>query len=555
MPPGEPLQAEDFPQALGEIFPTLSAAQIAAIAPHASERSFADGDRIWEQGDRNNPMFVVLEGGIEIISGKEQAVTVHKKGGFSGDVDLLSGRPAVVRARAKGATRVLQLPAAKLRELVQTNSELMEVFLKAFMLRRVALVSLGAGNVVLIGSAHSPGTLALREFLSRNNQPYAYLDVDVDPDVQQTLDSFGVGVADVPVFICRGERVLRKPTVQEAAECLGLDRFDEDVVRDMVVIGGGPAGLAAAVYSASEGLDTLVVEANAPGGQAGSSSLIENYLGFPVGISGQELAGSAIVQAEKFGAEVAVARTAVRLVCQRRPYVVDVGGALVKARTVVIATGVQYRKAQIPNLGRFEGLGVYYSATHIEAMVCGGEEVIVVGGGNSAGQAAVFLASNRCRVQMLVRGPCLAASMSRYLVHRIEETPNIALQTHAQIESFDGDETLRAVTWRVRNGSEEMTTRDVRHVFFMTGAIPNTEWLQGCLALDDKRFVKTGPDLSQAELEAARWPLQRPPLLFETSLPGVFAVGDVRANSVKRVAAAVGEGSVCVQLVHKVLAE
>jgi thioredoxin reductase (NADPH) len=555
MPPGEPLQADDFPQALGEIFPTLSAAQIAAISPLASERSFADGERIWEQGDRDNPMFVVLEGGIEIISGQEQAVTVHTKGAFTGDVDLLSGRPAVVRARAKGKTRVLQLPAAKLRELVQTNSELMELFLKAFILRRLALMSMGAGNVVLIGSRHSPGTLALQEFLTRNNQPYTYLDVDVDADVQQTLDSFGVGVADVPVFICRGERVLRKPSVQEAAECLGLDRFDEDALRDMVVIGGGPAGLAAAVYSASEGLDTLVVEANAPGGQAGSSSRIENYLGFPVGISGQELAGRAIVQAEKFGAEVAVARTAVKLVCQRRPYIVDVGGALVKARTVVIATGVQYRKAEIPNLARFEGLGVYYSATHIEATVCGGEAVIVVGGGNSAGQAAVFLASHGCQVQMLVRGPCLAASMSRYLVHRIEETPNIALQTHAQIESFDGAETLTAVTWRVRNGSEEVTTRAVRHVFFMTGAIPNTDWLQGCLALDDKRFVKTGPDISPAELAAAGWPLQRAPLLFETSLPGVFAVGDVRANSVKRVAAAVGEGSVCVQLVHKVLAE
>jgi len=537
-----------------QIFPKLTPEQIGRIAVFARERSLADGESLWEQGDRNNPLFVIIEGEIEILSGADHIVTVHRPGGFTGDVDLLSGRPVVVGARARGSTRVLELPSERLRGLVQTDSELMEVFLRAFMLRRLALVSMGQGNVVLIGSRHSAGTLALQEFLTRNNQPYAYLDVDRDAEVQKALDSFGVGVDDVPVFICRGERVLKKPSIEEAGDCLGLNRVNEEVVRDLVVIGGGPAGLAAAVYGASEGLDVLVIEANAPGGQAGSSSRIENYLGFPTGISGQHLAGRALVQAEKFGAEIVVARTAARLGIERRPYHIDVGaGVAVQARAVIIATGVQYRRPDLPNLARFEGLGVYYSATQIEANFCRGEEVVVVGVGNSAGQAAVFLSGHGRRVHMLVRGPQLAESMSRYLIRRIDETPSIHLRTGTQIEALEGGDRLERVRWRDGTGVD--TTLDVHHVFLMTGANPNTAWLRRSVVLDEKGFVKAGPDILPAELRAAGWPLARPPLLFETSLPGVFAVGDVRANSTKRVAAAVGEGSVCVQLVHKVLAE
>ena len=535
------------------IFPTLTDAQIAHIAAFAGERRFGDGERVWEQGARNRSLFVVLEGEVVILSGESQIVVVHQKGGFSGDVDLLSGRPVVVSGRARGVTRVLEVPSETLRSLVQTDAELSAIFLRAFLLRRVALVHYGWGNVVLIGSKHSAGTLELQEFLTRNNQPYQSLDVDRDPDVQHTLEAFGVGVEDVPVLICRGELVLRRPTIEEVGECLGLNELNEDVVRDLVVIGAGPAGLAAAVYGASEGLDVLVVEANAPGGQAGSSSRIENYLGFPTGISGQNLASRAFAQAEKFGAELAVARTAVRLGCERRPFRVDVGAETsVQARAVVIATGVKYRKLELPDLARFEGLGVYYAATQIEANYCADEEVIVVGGGNSAGQAAVFLSGAGRRVHMLVRGEGLASSMSRYLIRRIEETPNISLRTRCQIVALEGDSKLERVTWR--DGDGRTTTHDIAHVFSMTGAEPNTAWLQGCVTLDAKGFVKTGSDLLPAELAAAKWPLDRPPLLFETSIPGVFAVGDVRANSVKRVAAAVGEGSVCVQLVHKVLA-
>jgi len=536
-----------------EAFPTLSAEQIARIAPFARERDLADGESLWEAGDRNRPLFVIVRGEIEILSGADHVVTVHNAGAFTGDVDLLSGRPVVVRARARGATHLLELPPARLRSMIQTDSELSEIFLRAFMMRRLALMAQGGGNVVFIGSRHSAGTLALQEFLTRNSQPYGYIDVDGDTAVQETLDKFGVGVGDVPVLICRGTRVLRKPTIEDVADCLGLNDINETAVRDLVVIGAGPAGLSTAVYAASEGLDVLVIEARSPGGQAGSSSRIENYLGFPTGVTGQLLASSALVQAEKFGAELAVARTASRLGCDR-PYRVELGaGVVVQTRSVVIATGVRYRKPDLPNLSRFEGVGVYYGATQVEARFCRGEEVIVVGGGNSAGQAAVFLSEAGRHVTMMVRGAGLAQSMSRYLIRRIQETPNITLLTETRIVGLQGDSRLEQVTWR--DGKGATTTADIRHVFMMTGADPNTAWLQNCVALDRQGYVKTGSDLDADALANARWPFVRLPLLFETSRPGVFAIGDVRANSVKRVAAAVGEGSVCVQLVHKVLAE
>jgi thioredoxin reductase (NADPH) len=538
-----------------DIFPTLTAAQLKRIFPLARERSFEAGDILWEQGEMHRPLMIILDGEVEVLSDQDRVVTIHRPGGFSGDVDLIADRPAVVRARARAAGRMLELPAERVRSLVQTDPELSQIFLRAFVLRRTLLMSQSRGNIVLIGSRHSAGTLELQEFLTRNSQPFAYIDVDREHDVQKTLDSFGVGVDDVPVLICSGKAVLKKPTIEAVAECLGLNRLSREIVRDLVVIGAGPAGLAAAVYGASEGLDVLVLEATAPGGQAGSSSRIENYLGFPTGISGQDLASSALLQAQKFGAELVVARRAARLDCDRRPYRIDVGpDVCVAARTVVIATGVQYRKPDIPELSRFEGLGVYYGATAVEAKLCEGDDVIVVGGANSAGQAAVFLSEGDRRVTMLVRGPGLSSTMSRYLIRRIEETPNIDLKTNAEIVALEGKDELERITW-VDATTQQRTTVPVGHVFLMTGAIPNTGWLRHCVALDEKGFVKTGPDLQPPDLIASHWPLGRAPLLFETSLPGVFAVGDARAGSVKRVAAAVGEGSVCIQLVHKVLAE
>ncbi|MDE2089892.1 MAG: FAD-dependent oxidoreductase, partial [Gammaproteobacteria bacterium] len=385
---------------------------------------------------------------------------------------------------------------------------------------------------------------------------YSYVDLDRDADVQDLLDRFHISTADVPVLICRGHVVLRNPTNQQIANCLGFNAaINPSQIRDVVIVGAGPAGLAAAVYAASEGLDVLVIETNAPGGQAGSSSKIENYLGFPAGISGQALAARAYTQAQKFGAQVIIAQSATALACDREPYAIEIGnGRRVPARTVIIATGAEYRKPPLDNLSRFEGVGVYYGATFMEAQLCRGEEVIVVGGGNSAGQAAVFLAQTVKRVHMLIRSGGLAESMSRYLIRRIEENPAIVLRTHTELVALDGSNHLERVHWR-ENQFGNTETHDIRHVFFMTGAVPSTHWLDGCVACDAKGFIKTGSDLSPDELTVARWPLGRAPYLLETSQPGVFAVGDVRAGNIKRVASAVGEGSIAVAFVHQVLHE
>jgi thioredoxin reductase (NADPH) len=358
----------------------------------------------------------------------------------------------------------------------------------------------------------------------------------------------------VPVLIWRGEVVLRNPSNQEIATRLGFNEaIDPAHLRDVVIAGAGPAGLAAAVYGASEGLGVLVLEADSPGGQAGTSSRIENYLGFPTGISGLDLTGRAYAQAQKFGAQVMIARGAGELICNRKPYMVAMDdGARVPTRTVVIATGAEYRKPPGPDLARFVGAGVYYAATAMESQMCRGEEVIVVGGGNSAGQAAVFLAQTSSRVHMLVRSGGLAASMSRYLVQRIEDNPAIELRTHAELAALEGEDHLERVRWR-NNQTGDTGTLAVRHVFVMASATPNTPWLDGCVALDAKGFIRTGPDLSPEDLAAARWPLARPPHLLETSLPGVFAVGDVRSGNIKRVASAVGEGSIAIAFVHQVL--
>jgi thioredoxin reductase (NADPH) len=381
------------------------------------------------------------------------------------------------------------------------------------------------------------------------------IDIEHDADAQALLERFHVRSEDVPVVICRGGELLKNPSNADVAECLGLNAPPaDDRVHDLLIIGAGPAGLAAAVYAASEGLDVRMVETFAPGGQAGTSSRIENYLGFPTGISGAALAGRAFSQAQKFGAQLSVAWHAVRLRCEGWPYSVDMAdGRSMRSRAILIASGAQYRMPDIANLSRFLGRGIYYAATHLEAKLCADEDIVVVGGGNSAGQAAVFLAGSCRHVHMLVRSEGLAESMSRYLIGRIEETPNISLHTHTQLTTLDGSDRLERVSWSSRNG--ELEVSDLRHVFLMTGAQPNTRWLQGCVALDDHGFVKTGPDLGEEQLAAAHWSLPRPPYLLESSVPAVFAAGDVRSGSVKRIASAVGEGSISVQFVHRVLRE
>ena len=542
-----------------EMFPTLTPAQQARIVVHGRARTVQAGETLVEADVSLNKFFVVITGHLNILraSGNtDEVVAVVAPGAFSGELNMLSGRRALVRIRAGEPSEVIEIGREELLSLIQTDSDLSDIFLRAFILRRLELITRGIGNVVLIGSVHSLDSLRIKEFLTRNGHPYSYIDLDRDADVQNLMDHFHVAVADLPVLICRGQLVLRNPDNQEIANCLGFNEgIDQTKPRDLVIVGAGPAGLAAAVYGASEGLDVLVLETNSPGGQAGSSSKIENYLGFPTGISGQELAGRAYTQAQKFGAQVLIAKDAKRLACDRRPYAVEIdNGQRVPARTVVIATGAQYRRLPLENLSQFEGAGVYYGATHLEAQLCGGEEVIVVGGGNSAGQAAVFLAETARRVHMLVRSSGLKESMSRYLIRRIEESPTIVLRTNTEITALAGSDHLERVTWR-NNQSGTVETHNIGHVFTMTGAVPNAHWLDGCVALDRQGFIKTGTDLSPEDLATAHWPLARPPYLLETSLPGVFAVGDVRGGNIKRVASAVGEGSIAVAFVHQVLGE
>jgi len=541
------------------MFPTLTPAQIARIATHGVARSIARGDVLIEAGEPIVPFFVVTAGEVEIIRPSnlgDTLIAIHGAGQFTGEANMILGRRSLMRARASEPGDVIQLTREQLLGLIQTDAEISEILMRAFIYRRLELAAQGLGDVVLVGSLHSAGTLRIREFLTRNGHPFGYVDLDRDADFQDLLDRFHVTVADIPVLICRGDVVLRNPPNQQIAECLGFNQnIDQTHVRDVLIVGAGPAGLAAAVYAASEGLDVLVIESSSPGGQAGSSSRIENYLGFPAGISGQDLAGRAYAQAEKFGAQILIARGATALTCDRKPYTIKIDeGRRVPARTVIIATGAQYRKPALENLSQFEGAGIYYSATFMEAQLCAGDEVIVVGGGNSAGQAAVFLAQTTKRVYMFVRSSGLADSMSRYLIRRIEETPAAVLQTRTEIVALEGDEHLERVRWR-DNRTGGVTSHDVRHVFLMTGAVPNSAWLAGCVALDAQGFIKTGPDLSPHDLSAARWPLARTPYLLETSLPGVFAVGDVRAGNIKRVASAVGEGSIAVAFVHRSLAE
>jgi thioredoxin reductase (NADPH) len=540
------------------MFPTLTTAQIARIRAHGRTRQIQSGEVLVEPGQQAIRFFVVTAGQLEIVgrSSADQVMGVLREGQFTGEVNMLSGRPGLMRIRVSEPGAVIEVDREQLLGLVQTDSELSELLLRAFILRRVEIIARGISDVVLVGSSHSPGTLRVKEFLTRNGHPYAYIDLERDSGVQELLDRFHVSVEDVPILICRGVTALRNPSNQQIAACLGFNEaIDPAHVRDLIIVGAGPSGLAAAVYGASEGLDVLVLEADSPGGQAGSSSKIENYLGFPTGISGQELAASAYTQAQKFGAQVMIAKGAQHLACDRKPYAVEIDeGLRVLARTVIIATGAEYRRIPLQNLQRFDGVGIYYGATFIEAQLCGGEEVIVVGGGNSAGQAAVFLARTAKQVHVLVRSSGLADTMSRYLVRRIDESPTIAVHTRTQIVALEGNGHLAHVQWR--EGQDAVVERrDIRHVFVMTGASPNTHWLDGCLALDPKGFIKTGPDLSPEDLAAAKWPLRRPPHLLETSLPGVFAVGDVRCGNVKRVASAVGEGSIAVSFVHQVLRE
>ncbi len=531
-----------------QTFPKLSKEMATRAAAYGTEEQLPPGTLVFERGQRGADFFLVCEGTIEIIDedarGEPHLVRLHIAGEFTGDVDLFSDRQILVTGRTGVDSRVVRIKRRDFRRLVSLESDIGEIIMRAFILRRMGLMRHPNGGAVLIGPGRGGDTLRLEHFMARNAYPVRLLDTDVDPAGDGFVSCFALTPDELPVVITPGRRLLRNPSNAVLADVLGLsDLIDPARVYDVAVVGAGPAGLAAAVYAASEGLQTIVIEKLAPGGQAGTSSKIENYLGFPTGISGQALAGRAQAQAQKFGAQLAISRQVTSLECTAQPYHLTLeDGQSVAARAVVVATGARYRQLDVPGYAKFEGHGIHYAATAMEAQLCANEEVVVVGGANSAGQAAVFLSRTSAHVHVLVRGAGLAATMSDYLVQRITTSPHITVHAHTEITALDGDDFLREVTWTNRKSGAHETKR-VSSLFVMIGAEPNTAWLDGCLDLDPKGFVRTGQD-------AAGLALASP---FATTKPGVYAVGDVRSGSVKRVASSVGEGSVVVQAIHQFL--
>ncbi|HTU36864.1 MAG TPA: FAD-dependent oxidoreductase [Acidimicrobiales bacterium] len=538
-----------------QAFPQFDARDIALIADVGTRRQVAAGDYLYKEGDISYDFYVLVSAEVEIlvgVDGAERVVAHHLPGRFLGELNMLTGMRVFVNARVAKSGEVIAVPRDRLRQLMATNPRLGDTILAAFIARRSILLEGAAPTIRVIGSRFSPDSLRVREFLARIRIPHEWLDSDTDPQVDAILGQFSVAPSELPVVIATGS-VLRNPTPGELASYLGLtlDSLPERCF-DLVVVGGGPAGLAASVYGASEGLRTLGIEMTAPGGQAGTSSRIENYLGFPMGISGGELTQRAVIQAEKFGASLTVPCTATSLRNNGGYLTVTLSdGTEVAGRAVVAATGAAYRRLDADRLSDFEGKGVYYSATDLEARQCSGAPVIVAGGGNSAGQAAIYLAQNSCAVTIVIRSSDLNKSMSNYLVERIEADPAITVRTDSTITALDGDETLRTVHLK---SPERESAVDSAGLFSFIGADPASGWLSGCAALDDKDFILTDAALREEHLGETWTILDRTPLPFETSHPGLFAVGDVRSGSMKRVASAVGEGSAAVRAVHQYLA-
>jgi thioredoxin reductase (NADPH) len=548
---GKPNELSSGGSRYHQVYPTLDERQLAILERYGERRKLKANDILYSEGDRHTGMFAILSGTIEAIRASVQGprlLGTHGPGSFTGEVATLAGRAAVATTRAVSDCEVVVIDEESLRALVIAEAELSETIMRAYILRRVAFIQGQHVGVVVIGSTSSAPTLRLRHFLSRNGQPSAYFDIVEHAEAMELLTHYGATEADIPVVVTLQGVVLRQPSHRAVADAIGLspDRLNGEHF-DLVVVGAGPAGIAAAVYAASEGLRVAVLDAKAPGGQAGTSSKIENYFGFPTGISGQALAGRGLSQCRKFGAEVGVPIEALTIDCtDTQSFRIGLDqDECVYARAVVIATGARYRKPDLPRLEHFEGRGIYYSATFMEGAFCNNEELIVVGGGNSAGQAVVFLARFARHVHVVIRGDGLSASMSDYLIRRINATANITLHTRTQIVELCGESKLEAIKWD-RQGQIEQ--KPIQHVFLFLGAQPNTRWLGDCVALDKDGFVLTGADTRDS------WQAQRPPHDLETSRPGVFAAGDVRSRSVKRVAAAVGEGAAAIQAVHQYLA-
>ncbi len=551
--PNQPLDPNDPYTRTAQIFPTLTDEQIDRTKPFGAVESLPKGTVLFERGERSVDFFIVLEGNIEIyeyaVEGP-RVITVHREKQFTGELDLFNDREILVGGRMGVDGRVVRVNRTQFRKMMAAEPDVGELIMQAFILRRMGFISHKQGSVTIVATEPSADVLRMERFLERNGYPFQLL--DFGESGQQLLSKFAVNREELPVVLVHNqEELLRNPSNLELAQALGLvEQIQPDHTYDVTIIGAGPAGLSAAVYAASEGLSTLLLEAEAPGGQAGTSSKIENYLGFPLGISGQGLAGRAQVQAHKFGATIALPYWVQSLDCNQRPYRVELDQKMqVQTRTVIVASGARYRKLNVPRGEVFEGAGIYYAATAMEGEICKNEEAVVIGGGNSAGQAAVFLSRYARHVHMLVRGESLAASMSDYLIRRISASSRITLHPFTEVIALKGNRFLEEVTW-MNHKSSQRETRPIRHLFLMLGAVPNTQWLKGCLHLDEKGFVKTGAEATRTD-----WPLERPAMMLETSVPGVFAAGDVRAGSIKRVASAVGEGAMAVSQIHQALAE
>jgi thioredoxin reductase (NADPH) len=535
-----------------QMFPKLSREEIGRLRHFGALRRYRAGEPLFTTGEVRPGMFVIISGSVTVTRqeglGHILPIVEEGPGDFIAEIGELSGRPSLVNARATTDVETLLIPTGALRAVLIAEADLGERIMRALILRRVALIETGAGGPVLIGGAAGPDLVRLEGFLARNAWPYQVIDPAEDRDAAVLLEQYASSDADLPLAVCTDGSVLKNPSETELASCLGMVPADHpERTYDVAIVGAGPAGLATAVYAASEGLSVIVFDARAFGGQAGASARIENYLGFPTGISGHALTARAFVQAQKFGSEMVIPGQVIQLDCAGRPLVLELAdGRHVKARTVVVATGARYRRPEIPGLDAFEGRGIWYWVSPIEARLCRKQHVALVGGGNSAGQAAVFLSGFAAKISILVRGDGLAATMSRYLVDRIEATRNIEVLTRTEIVALIGrpDSHLERVRWRRTTTSEE-TEQPIRNVFLFVGADPATQWLHGCgVALDSGGFVRTGPDDHRPR-----------PMSLESNILGVFAVGDVRSGSVKRVGAAIGEGAAVVAQLHSVLAE
>ncbi|WP_222982175.1 FAD-dependent oxidoreductase [Flagellimonas meishanensis] len=536
-------------------FPELTSRQIATLKEYGVIESYGEPTRIFTLGDLQYDFFVVMAGEVTIEDpyNDDKLIVAHQKNEFTGDSGMLSNRGAQFHAVAQPNTCVLRITPKRLKEAIAKHSDISDVLLNAFLLRQETVLSEFVGGIKLVGSGTSKETYAIRDFMEKNHLWYNFFDVDTSEEARELLKNFGLTSNDLPILINSDAKVCQNPSLEELARYSGVLMDFEDKVFDLLVIGAGPAGLAASVYAASEGLSVVTIDSKAPGGQAGKSSKIENYLGFPTGISGSDLANRAYVQAQKFGCNISIPHKAESIEHAGSHFIVKATNKTIRTRAVMAATGANYRQLPVDNIEKYEGSGVFYSATGMNAAACKNELVGVIGGGNSAGQAALFLADHAKEVHVILRGGDLGAKMSDYLVQRIEAAENIFVHLYAEVVELKGRYYLESVV--LRKGDEEHVEKSITNLFTFIGAKPCTEWLQGLVETDERGFICTGPGIKEEKLHACDIFRERKPQSLETSIPGFFAVGDVRKGSVKRVASAVGEGSMAVSQVHQFLSE